>query len=115
MFAPNNAAFTSFIENSDFADAAALLAAGPDVLGPILTYHVVSGTTNATAASEAVAGGPVDLTTVNGAVAVLGTSDTAPTGLSYAGTDVLAGDVDLAEGSVGVVHMIASVRLPPAE
>lgn len=113
IFAPNNAAFAGFVASNDgFADAAALLAAGADVLTPILTYHVVSGTTDAAAASAAA---PADLTTVNGATVALGNSDTAPTGLSIGGTDVLVGNSNYtADTSVGVVHIIASVLVPPA-
>ncbi len=113
VFAPNNAAFAGFVASNDgFADSAALLAAGADVLTPILTYHVVSGTTDSAAASTAA---PADLTTLNGATVALGISDTAPTGLSIGGTDVLVGNSNYtADTSVGVVHVIASVLVPPA-
>ncbi len=114
VFAPNNAAFEAFIAGNDsFDDAEALLAAGPDVLAPILTYHVLGSTVVASAAAEAA---PADLETVNGATVALATSDTAPTGLSIGGTDVLVGDSNYdADSSVGVVHIIASVLIPPAE
>lgn len=113
VFAPNNAAFEAFIAGNDgFADAAALLAAGAEVLSPILTYHVVAGTTDAAGATAAA---PAELTTVNGAAVSLGTSTTAPTGLSIGGTDILIGDSNYDSAvSVGVVHVIASVLTPPA-
>jgi len=79
MTAPNDAAFQALEDSNPDDDAIADLIADPDTLSSILTYHVISGTTDATAATAAA---PADLTTVNGATVALGLSDSAPTGLS---------------------------------
>ena len=111
VFAPNNAAF-QVLEDSDPNDNAIEdLLADPTTLSSILTYHVISGTT---VAADAAAASPADLTTVNGAALALAGSDTAPTGLSVGGADILVADSNYSEtASVGVVHVIRSVLIPP--
>ncbi len=111
VFAPSNAAFQALEDADPNDDAIAALIADPTTLSSILTYHVVSGTTDAATATAAA---PADLTTVNGATVALGLSDTAGTGLSIGGADILIGDSNYdADTSVGVVHVISAVLLPP--
>lgn len=112
VFAPNNAAFQVLEDSDPNDDAIADLLADPTTLSSILTYHVISGTTDAAAATAAA---PTDLTTVNGATVALATSDSAATGLSIGGANIVVADSNYdSNSSVGVVHVISSVLIPPA-
>ena len=111
IFAPNNDAFTALEDSNPDDDAIAALLDAPDTLGPILTFHVLNGTVDSTAAASAVGTPQI---TVNGATVELASSATAPTGLSINGADILEADVAPADGGVGVVHVIAGVLIPPA-
>jgi len=111
IFAPNNAAFDALEASNPDDDAIPTLLNSPDTLGPILTFHVLSGTVDSSAASAAV-GTPQ--TTANGATVELASSATAPTGLSINGADILEADVAPADGGIGFVHVIAGVLIPPA-
>ncbi len=111
IFAPNNNAFDALEASNPDDDAIDALLNDPDTLGPILTFHVLSGTVDSTTASAAV-GTPQ--TTANGATVELASSATAPTGLSINGADILEADVAPADGGIGFVHVIAGVLIPPA-
>ncbi len=110
IFAPNNGAFTALEDSNPDDEAIAALLADPDTLSPILTFHVISGAVDSVAAAAAV-GTPQ--TTVNGATVDLAVSDSAPTGLSIGGADILEADLSDAEGGNGIVHIIAGVLTPP--
>ncbi len=106
IFAPNNAAFDAL----DDGVLTTLLADPTGQLADILKYHVVSGTTDAAGATAAVANGPVDLDTLNGAVS-LAASDA---GLTIGGANIVGADSNYsADTSVGVVHIIDAVLIPP--
>ena len=111
IFAPNNDAFVALEDSNPEDEAIATLLDAPEALSPILTFHVLSGAVDSTAASAAV-GTPQ--TTANGATVELGSSDTAPTGLSINGADILEVDLAPADGGIGFVHVIDAVLIPPA-
>lgn len=112
VFAPNNAAFQTLEDSDPNDNAIDDLIADPTTLSSILTYHVVAGTTDAAGATAAA---PTELTTVNGATVALGTSDTSATGLSIGGANIVVADSNYdSNASVGVVHVISAVLLPPA-
>ena len=111
LFAPNNDAFR-VLEESDPNDTIIdELVADPSRLSSILTYHVVSGTTDAeTAAATA----PAFLITQNGATLSLASSNSSPTGLSVSGSDIVVANSNYSQtSSVGIVHVIRSVLMPP--
>lgn len=110
IFAPNNDAFQALEDSNPDDNAIDDLLAAPDTLAPILTYHVISGAVDSTAAIAAV-GTPQ--TTVNGATVDLASSDTSPLGLRINDADILEVDVAPAEGGIGIVHVIGGVLLPP--
>ena len=113
VFAPTNDAFQALEDSDPTDDLLAGLLADPDALAPILTYHVLAGTTDATAATGAA---PATLTTVNGATVELATSTDSPSGLSIGGASITLPDSNYdAATSVGVVHVIDAVLLPPAQ
>ena len=108
VFAPNNAAFLQL----DAIFLGALLA-DPSQLIPTLTFHVLEGTTSGAAAGAAIATGPAELETLNGATVTVSSSDSSPSGLAVGGADIIAPDSDFVQGtSVGVVHIIDSVLSP---
>jgi len=108
VFAPNNAAFLQL----DAIFLGALLA-DPSQLIPTLTFHVLEGTTSGAAAGAAIATGPAELETLNGANVTVSSSDSSPSGLAVGGADIIAPDSDFVQGtSVGVVHIIDSVLSP---
>lgn len=108
VFAPNNAAFLQL----DAIFLGALLA-DPSQLIPTLTFHVLEGTTSGAAAGAAIATGPAELETLNGANVTVSRSDSSPSGLAVGGADIIAPDSDFVQGtSVGVVHIIDSVLSP---
>ncbi|MEM7600716.1 MAG: fasciclin domain-containing protein [Verrucomicrobiota bacterium] len=99
VFAPTNAAFDKLPEGKV---ASLLEPANKDELVAILTYHVVAGKVMA----ADVATGNVE--TVNGAEVSLSVAD----GVTINGAKVTATDI---VASNGVIHVIDSVILPPAE
>ena len=108
VFAPNNAAFLQL----DAIFLGALLA-DPSQLIPTLTFHVLEGATSGAAAGAAIATGPAELETLNGANVTVSSSDSSPSGLAVGGADIIAPDSDFVQGtSVGVVHIIDSVLSP---
>jgi len=105
---PVNAAFLQL----DAIFLGALLA-DPSQLIPTLTFHVLEGTTSGAAAGAAIATGPAELETLNGATVTVSSSDSSPSGLAVGGADIIAPDSDFVQGtSVGVVHIIDSVLSP---
>ena len=101
VFAPTDAAFAA-LPAGTLQDL--LLPENKDQLAAILTYHVVAGKTY----SKDLAGKTLSVTTVNGAdVAVDGTN-----GVKVGGATVTAADV---KATNGVIHVIDTVLLPPAE
>ncbi len=111
VFAPNDDAFNALEDSNPDDQAIEALLGDPDTLGPILTFHVISGAVDSTTASSAVGTPQV---TVNGATVDLAASATAPSGLSINGADILEVDLAPAEGGIGFVHVISAVLIPPA-
>jgi uncharacterized surface protein with fasciclin (FAS1) repeats len=99
VFAPTDEAFEALLEELD-ATQEELLAR--EDLADILTYHVVEGTVT----SDMLEAGEV--TTVNGATVTINLED----GVMVNDATVVTADV---EASNGVIHVIDSVLLPPAE
>jgi len=101
VFAPTNEAFAALpagtVETLLLPDNIADLQA-------ILTYHVVAGDVRSTDLSDGMV-----VETVNGETITIGVSDS---GVTINGTNVVAADI---ETSNGVIHVIDSVILPPAE
>ncbi|MGK0500978.1 MAG: putative surface protein with fasciclin (FAS1) repeats [Oceanicoccus sp.] len=102
VFAPTDAAFAKLGE-----DAINDLLANPTVLSDILLYHVISGP-------------PIDAATaIASAGQTIVTANGERVALSLSGSDLLVNtstviDVDL-RASNGIVHVIDTVLLPPAE
>jgi transforming growth factor-beta-induced protein len=106
VFAPTNDAFTEAL--AELGLTAEQLLASPD-LAAILTYHAVGGDVRAADVVALVAGGPADVTTVQGDTFRVGTDLVITDGRSrtanLVATDVVA--------SNGVIHVIDAVILPP--
>lgn len=101
VFAPTDAAFAAL---PDGTVESLLLPENKDQLIGILTYHVVAGKTK----SKDLAGKSLSVATVNGAeVAIDGTD-----GVSVGGASVTTADIWT---SNGVIHIIDTVLLPPAD
>jgi transforming growth factor-beta-induced protein len=99
VFAPTDDAFAAVP-----AETLEALAADPEELVKVLTYHVVPGKLMAAdvvnhSSADTVAGIPVDISVTDGNVMVGGANVTA--------TDI--------EASNGVIHVVDAVILPPAE
>ncbi len=102
VFAPRNAAFDAL--GADVV--AALLEAGnSELLGEVLTYHVVSGIA---AMSDGLTDGQM-VTTVQGEELTIGVDGTSVT---VNGANVVTADI---EGSNGVIHIIDAVLLPTVD
>ena len=113
LFAPNNDAFRVLEESNPNDNIIDELVADPTRLSSILSYHVVSGTTDAEAAAAAT---PSFMVTLNGATVSLARSNTSPTGLSVSGSDVVVANSNYRPtSSVGIVHVIRSVLTPPEQ
>ena len=95
VLAPTNEAFDALPEG-----ALEALLADPEQLAEVLTLHVVAGKANASDVA-----GMMDVTTVQGTVLTIDTSD----GVSIGGAKVLQADVS---ASNGVIHVIDRVILP---
>lgn len=109
VFAPTNAAFTAALEDLGIS-AEELLAR--DDLSDILTYHVVSGellAADVLAAVEA-GGGEFLATTVNGDDITVTVKD----GMVMLNGEATVTMTDLMAGN-GVIHVIDTVLLPPAQ
>ncbi len=106
VFAPTNDAFAAAL--AELGLTAEQLLASPD-LAAILTYHAVGGDVRAADVVALVAGGPADVTTVQGDTFRVGTDLVITDGRSrtanLVATDVVA--------SNGVIHVIDAVILPP--
>ncbi|MFM7617862.1 MAG: fasciclin domain-containing protein [Actinomycetes bacterium] len=100
VFAPTNEAFAKI----PAADLEAILA-DKAKLTSILTYHVVPGKVMAADLKP----GEQAVTTVEGSEAAVIVSDA---GVTYAGANVVATDVDACNG---VIHVIDAVVIPPAK
>lgn len=110
VFAPTNAAF----EKVDEATLTGLMEpASKEQLAGILTYHVVSGKTDAAALTKMITdnGGEATLTTVNGATLTARADGGTVTLTDAAGgtSTVTATDVP---ASNGVIHVIDTVLMP---
>ena len=99
VFAPNNAAFAKIP-----ADTLNAILADKAKLTSILTYHVVAGKIMAADLKP----GEQNVKTVEGSDAKVVVSDA---GVTYAGANVIATDVDPCNGGI---HVIDSVVLPPS-
>jgi uncharacterized surface protein with fasciclin (FAS1) repeats len=107
VFAPTNDAFTAALEALGLS--AAELLANRELLGGVLTYHVVEGAIT----SDMLESGEV--TTVNGAVLTVTVNEDGTVSLTDGqgnSANVVLADV---LASNGVVHVIDAVLLPPAE
>lgn len=100
VFAPTNEAFAKI----PAADLEAILA-DKAKLTSILTYHVVPGKVMAADLKP----GEQAVTTVEGSEAAVIVTDA---GVTYAGANVVATDVDACNG---VIHVIDAVVIPPAK
>lgn len=101
VFAPTDDAFAALPEGTV---ETLLLPENKDQLAGILTYHVVAGKTK----SKDLAGKTLSVATVNGAeVAIDGTD-----GVKVGGATVVSADI---RTSNGIIHVIDTVLLPPAE
>lgn len=101
VFAPTDDAFAALPEGT--LDSL-LLPENKDQLVSILTYHVVAGKTK----SKDLAGQTISVATVNGAeVAIDGTD-----GVKVGGATVTQADI---RTSNGIIHVIDTVLLPPAQ
>lgn len=111
VFAPTNAAF----EKVPQATRDQLMsAAGKEDLSGILTYHVVSGETNAAALTKAIQGAGeagYSLTTVNGATLTAMMDGTNVVLRDAAGNTATVTQTDV-DASNGVIHAIDSVLMP---
>src|SRR5688572_25477346 len=102
VFAPNNDAFTAALEALGI-DAGTLLADQANLTN-ILSYHVVEGVYTAADLTDG-----LELTTLQGNTLVVAVDgDT----VTVNGANVVTADV---EATNGVVHIIDSVLMPPAE
>lgn len=109
VFAPDNTAFQTLEDANPDDDIVDSLFANPSALAPILERHILLGTTLAVDAS-ALSGS--ELTTVNGDILSLESSNSSPSGLAVSGADITIPDSDSIPGtSVGVVHIIDKVLL----
>ena len=103
VFAPTDEAFAAALEALGLT--AEELLASPD-LGAILTYHVIAGEVDAATAisldgqsADTVNGAPINITVVDGNVMI---------------NDATVTTADVA-ASNGIIHIIDTVLLPPAE
>ncbi len=111
VFAPNNDAFRVLEESNPNDTIIDELVADPSRLSSILKYHVVSGTIDA---ADAAARAPSFLITQNGSTLSLATSGSSPSGLSVSGSDIVVTNSNYSPtSSIGIVHVIRSVLLPP--
>lgn len=101
VFAPTNDAFKA----AGFANEAAVTAASKDVLTAILTYHVLSGATPASAIPTAT---NTQVTTVNGASLSVTKNDK---GVFVNSATVIQADV---KAKNGIIHVINKVLMPPS-
>ena len=101
VFAPTDAAFAALPEGTV---ESLLKPENKDQLVAILTYHVLSGKTK----SKDLAGKTLDAATVNGAELAIDATD----GVKVGDANVVKADIWT---SNGVIHVIDSVLLPPAE
>lgn len=109
LFAPNNDAFRVLEESNPNDTIIADLVADPSRLSSILKYHVVPGTTDSASAAA-----PAFFPTLNGATLTLEASNSSPSGLSVSGSDIVVANSNYKpNSSVGIVHVIGSVLLPP--
>ena len=110
VFAPNNAAFDKL---PDGTLETLTSPEGKEQLTSILTYHVVSGSTDAATLTKAIAdnGGSYELTTVNGAklTATLDGDKVVLTDAKGGKSIVTATDV---AASNGIIHVIDTVVMP---
>ena len=105
VFGPDDAAFVNLLQELNYADLNALVAAlGTDGLADVLTYHAVSGNVN----SDEVPTG--DVATVNGANINISTSG----GVMITDQNARESSVTYVDiqGTNGVVHKINKVLLP---
>ena len=100
VFAPTNEAFAKL---PDGTVEMLLLPENKDQLVAILTYHVVAGDVSAAQVVEL-----EEVTTVQGETAAVVVSDT---GVTIDGANVILTDID---ASNGVIHVIDTVMMPPA-
>lgn len=112
VFAPTNAAFDTLIANSDFADAAALLAA-PN-LADILLYHVLGTEVLSSAITAGASSAPALYDNdEDGTGEEIYISNNEEDGIFLNGyAQVIIPDLE--EGN-GVVHVIDAVLLPPTQ
>ena len=100
VFAPTNEAFAKL---PDGTVEMLLLPENKDQLVAILTYHVVAGDVSAAQVVEL-----EEVTTVQGETAAVVVADT---GVTIDGANVILTDID---ASNGVIHVIDTVMMPPA-
>ena len=100
VFAPTNEAFA---KSPDGTVEMLLLPENKDQLVAILTYHVVAGDVSAAQVVEL-----EEVTTVQGETAAVVVADT---GVTIDGANVILTDID---ASNGVIHVIDTVMMPPA-
>ena len=91
------------------ADLLEMVATNPALRDEVLTYHVVQQGLPAAAVVDAITAGEVEIATVGGPIS-LGTDEDG--NVVVGGATVIATDIF---ASNGVVHLIDSVILPPAE
>ncbi len=110
VFAPTNDAFTAYIDGSDFADAAALLAS--ESLGDILLYHVVGSTVLSSAIPAGASFAPsLYDDTEGGPGEEIYISNNGEDGIFLNGySQVIIADLEEANG---VVHAVDNVLVPP--
>ncbi len=108
VFAPTDAAFAAALEALEIS--AEDLLADPQLVAEILSYHIVPGTFYASDVVNAVSEGAVDFAT-----GLNGTS----VSIALDGDNVMVNDATVIAADIpatnGVIHVIDSVLLPPAE
>lgn len=108
VFAPTDAAFAAALEALEIS--AEDLLSDPELVAQILSYHLVPGTFYASDVVNAVSEGAVDFAT-----GLNGTS----VNIALDGEDVMVNDATVIAVDIpatnGVIHVIDSVLLPPAE